>query len=486
MIASALFLVRTAAEVATKSRRTRLRFHRQLVRNIRDALRAAGSPCRVDERWSRYLVEAAHSSAGERIASVFGVGSVSPVDGRVPAELETIVRTGHALYADRVRGRTFAVRARRAGDYPFRSRDIMVQLGAALDQYGDVDLDQPDVTVSVEVRDGEAFLFSERIPGMGGLPLGVQGKAVALISGGFDSPVAAWLMLKRGIALEYVFCNLGGEAYERSVVTVAKVLADGWSHGDRPLFHVVDFERPLAELKRTVQPRYWQLVLKRAMYRAAERIAGEVGASAIVTGESMGQVSSQTLANLRAIDDVATLPVLRPLLGMDKTEIIGRAERIGTGPLSAHLREHCALHHGKPVTEAKPHAVRDEESRMDLAVLDDAVAQRKVLDLQALTPEDLVRPYLFTSAVPDHAIVVDCRDSYHYDAWHYPGAIRRDVGDLAAGFRQLDKVGTYVLYCSFGVQSAYLAEVMQRAGYDAYSFKGGVRSLQRYSSRPAA
>ena len=149
--------------------------------------------------------------------------------------------------------------------------------------------------------------------------------AVALLSGGFDSAVSSWLMLKRGVEIEYVFCNLAGESYERSVVQVAKVLADDWSYGTRPRLHAIDFGPVLDELRTHSQPKYWQLVLKRLMYRAAEAVAREVRSAAIVTGEALGQVSSQTLANLAAIDPATGLVVFRPLLGFDKSEIIAIA-----------------------------------------------------------------------------------------------------------------------------------------------------------------
>jgi thiamine biosynthesis protein ThiI len=476
-----LFLVRIASELATKARGTRRRFQQRLGRNLRDALASAGLDGRVEVKWSHLLVEAPAPDAAPHLASVFGVSSVSRIEARLPLDLDEIVRTGEALWAGRVAGGAFAVRARTTGACPFSSRDVKIRLGAALNRHATVDLDDPDVAVTVDVRDGEALLYSEKVPGVGGLPMGVEGRAVCLISGGFDSAVAAWLLLKRGVALDYVFCNLSGEAYERAVVCVAKVLADAWSCGDRPKMHVVDFGGPVAELKRTVQPKYWQVVLKRLMYRAAEQVAAEIGAHAIVTGESVGQVSSQTLANLRAIDGVATLPVLRPLVGLDKQEIIRRAERIGTAVLSQHIREYCAILPDRPVTHARPEAAADEESRIDLSALDRSVVDRKVIDVRALRAVDLVQPYIFATTVPDDAAVFDCRDEPLYREWHYPGAVRRDVDDLAAHFRQLDKARAYVLYCPFGVQSAYLAEVMQREGYEAYSFKGGTRALMAYA-----
>lgn len=476
-----LFMVRLAPEVTTKSRRTRRRFQRRLCQNLEDALATGGFGHRVENRWNRILVEASDPEAVDRAASVFGVSSLSPVEARVPSELDAIVRKGAELYAHRVKGRRYAVECRRQGEHPFSSRDVKVELGAALNPGATVDLDHPEVTVEVEVRDDIAYLFHERIPGHGGLPLGVQGTAVCLISGGFDSAAAAWLMLKRGIRLEYVFCNLAGAAYERSVAMVTRVLADEWSHGERPSLHVLDFEEAVAQLRDEVTPRYWQVVLKRMMYRAAERVAAEVDGDAIVTGESLGQVSSQTLGNLRAIDDAASLPVFRPLLGMDKNEIIELAETVGTAALSARIREYCAILPDRPVTHAKPRAARDEAGRVDPAVVDRAVDGRKVLDLRGMDPRDLVEPYIFTEEIEEGTRVLDCRAPHHYRLWHYPGAERRNPRELLGELSELDKEVRYVLYCDQGVQTAQIAELMQRVGLEAYSFRGGTPALRRWT-----
>ena len=478
-----LYLVRLAPEVTTKSRRTRRRFQDRLVANLDDALAGLGGAHAVRNRWDRIHVEADHAAAAERIALVFGVSSVSHVDARIPADLDRIVEVGHELYRELVASHpTFAVDARRAGRHPFRSRDVCVRLGAALNPYAAVDLSSPAVTVSVEVRDDEAFLFSGRQDGAGGLPLCTQGKAVCLISGGFDSAVAAWLVLRRGVSLDYVFCNLAGDAYERMVASITKVLAEDWSYGDRPRLHVVDFGPVLDELRARSEPRYWQVVLKRQMYRAAERIAAELAAEAIVTGEAIGQVSSQTLGNLRAIEAAATLPVFRPLLGFDKAWIIERAEAVGTAALSARVREYCAIGPDKPVTHSSPERVAAQERELDPAVLEKAVHKRRVLDLRALSPAALVEPYLFIDDVPEGAVVLDCRPAHQYRAWHYPGAELCAPHEVAARMKELSRDRTYIVYCEHGVQTAHLAELMQRVGFEAYSFRGGAPRLREWST----
>jgi thiamine biosynthesis protein ThiI len=318
-------------------------------------------------------------------------------------------------------------------------------------------------------------------------PAVTEGRVVAVqalggtggISGGFDSAVSSWLMLKRGISLDYLFCNLGGDAYERAVVQVTKALADDWSYGSQPKLYVVDFDEPLRELRAKTRENYWQLVLKRLMYRAASQIGQAIGAEAIITGEAVGQVSSQTLTNLRAIDSAASLPVFRPLLGFDKEEIIERARHIGTAALSEQVKEYCAIAPGHPVTAAREHRVIAEENKMDLSVIDRAVEAAKRLNVRQLSPTDLVAPYIFADDVMPGAVLIDCRTEQQFNAWHAPGALHREEWELARDYKRLDRDRKYLLYCAHGIQSAHLAEKMQRAGYEAYSFKGGVAALRK-------
>lgn len=478
--AEQLVLIRLASELTLKAPRTRSQFMRRLLSNMRDAFTSNGADAHIRAAWGRVYVRSKTPAAIPVLSRLFGLSSYSVVDAVVPADLETIVNRGTEVFADLVRGKRFAVRAHRTGTHNFRSKDIEVELGSRLfDLSAGVDLRRPEVTAFIEVREETAYLFSSRQPAGGGLPLGVEGKALALISGGFDSAVAAWLMLKRGVALDYVFCNLGGDAYERAVVQVTKVLADDWSYGTQPKLYVVDFDEPLRELRAKTRENYWQLILKRIMYRAASQIGHAIGADAIITGEAVGQVSSQTLANLRAIDSAATLPVFRPLLGFDKEEIIARARHIGTAALSEQVKEYCAIAPGHPLTAAREHRVIAEENKMDLAVIDRAVEGMKKLNVRQLSATDLVAPYIFTTELMPEAMVIDCRTPQQFDAWHVPGAEHRDEWELARDYKRLDRKRKYVLYCAHGIQSAHLAEKMQRSGYEAYSFKGGVAALRK-------
>jgi len=259
-----------------------------------------------------------------------------------------------------------------------------------------------------------------------------------------------------------------------------KIIADRWSYGSRPRLHAVDFEGISRELQRNTAPRYWQVLLKRSMLRTAEAISRECGSCAIITGEAVGQVSSQTLRNLATISQATAMPILRPLAGFNKDEIIQAANRIGTGPLSAVVAEYCALVPRRPATSAKLEAILEEESRIDPAILEAAIASREMLDLRAVDPADSGLGDLEKSEIPGGASVIDLRSKEKFRSWHYPGAVRLDFGQALEAYPSFARDRTYLLYCEFGLKSAHLAELMVREGLRAYHFRGGTRALRRH------
>lgn len=479
-----LYLLRLSGEISTKAPRTRARFSRRLARNIRAALGREGIEHRLEQEWSRLYVEAEDPRAAPVLQRVFGIHSLSPVVTRPWSELADVVAAGHELFVHEVAGRSFAVRARRCGDrrqVPLHSAAVERELGAALLPHArKVDLDHPEVTVRVELRPELAYFFTRRLPGPGGLPLGVEGRGLALVSGGFDSAVAAWMLLRRGLALDYLFLHLGGEKAEEEVLGVLRVLADRWSYGDRPRLHVVDFRPLVAELGEKVWPRYRQVVLKRLMLRAGEELARRRGFLALVTGEAIGQVSSQTPHNLAAIARPIGLPIFRPLVGFHKEEIVDRAREIGTYELSAKVPEHCALVPRHPATRASADTVDRAEAALDPAYLEQALAAARMFGLRKLQAVELRgEEELGVDEIPAGATILDLRSRAAYEAWHPPGALRLDFFDALQRLPSFDRDRTYVVCCELGLKSAHLAEALRRAGHRAfYLRKGAYERLQ--------
>ncbi|HEY0513667.1 MAG TPA: THUMP domain-containing protein [Thermoanaerobaculia bacterium] len=489
-MSDSLLILRLSGDFYTKARRTRMRFLRRLTANLEAALKLHGIPFRLEPTWSRlYLETPTPGVAAEVVARVFGVQSVSEVERRSWTALEDLVATGVEIFGEAVRGKSFAVRASRRGkrdQIGFDSAMVERALGRALLDAGAgrVNLSAPEVTAHVELEPGSAHLFFDKVRGHGGLPIGVEGRAIALVSGGFDSAVASWLLSKRGVQLDYVFCNLGGAAHRLGVLKVMKVFAERWSYGYSPRLHEVDLSPLVVELREEVKPQNWQIVLKRLILRAGAAVAHRGGRLALVTGDAIGQVSSQTLQNLAVISQASpAVPVLRPLLGFNKEEILDLARRIGVYELSAAVAEYCDLMPSKPNTRAALDDVLRDEARLDLDLLDRLVDSRHRYDLRRIDPEALSSPVPEVAEVPPGATVIDLRSAAAYRGWHYPGALHLDFPHALAAYRSFARDRAYVLVCEVGLKSAHLAEAMREAGFEAFQLRGGLKGLMALAGR---
>ncbi|MBC7258114.1 MAG: tRNA 4-thiouridine(8) synthase ThiI [Chloroflexi bacterium] len=342
-----LILVRYG-EIGLKGRNRNL-FVRRLRLNIKDCLKRNGLAGEVSVHGQRLYVETDDVDAAlPHLQRVFGIVSLSAVH-RAPLDVEAItteavsIARGVGLGPDR----TFRVEARRAfKGFPLTSPQINAHVGEAirLATGARVDLsDDADVTIGVEIRREEALIFAAACPGPGGLPLNSQGRVVALISGGIDSPVAAWLMMKRG-------CGVAPLHFTQSEVETAKALencqvldryAYGWRIKPLVLSHH-EIMLPIVERLHELRAERWTcLFCKHAMLRKAAQLADEIGANAIVTGENVGQVASQTLASLEMISMGIGKPILRPLIGYDKVDIMALARSIGTFGISTRESQPC-------------------------------------------------------------------------------------------------------------------------------------------------
>ncbi len=350
-------------EIGTKSRRSRTRIETQLIENIKKVVHA-----KIRREYGRVFVDSDSKADAQRIARVFGVVSTSLAE-KCSSDMNTLVRRGTEYARERINSKdSFAVRARRIGDQGYRSADIAKQLGSSIVEAtgARVDLDEPDITVFVEVRGSDAYLFDEVIEGAGGLPLGSQGLGVALVSGGIDSPVAAWMMMKRGMDLIALFMDPRPLVDERTINRARGAidkLAEWRGSGVKT--YIAPYGGVLIELLKSRDKSLGCVLCKRMMYSVAEAVAKMEGAKFLVTGESLGQVASQTADNLAAIDAATTLPVLRPLVGMDKEEIIALAKRIGTYDVSIQPANCCLGPPQHPATRASLARVQRAEGELD-------------------------------------------------------------------------------------------------------------------------
>ncbi len=475
-------LIRIGAEVTLKSARVRARFQRQLKKNIAAALH--GVEYQLSDEWSRFFLELEDKQALARLNHVAGIASYSLIDTSCAPEVEVIVAQARDFYRPRVANKSFAVRAKRRFAHKFSSAQVTSAVGAALLPYAArVDLSHPDITINVEIRAQRALFFTSTVTTQGGLPVGTGGRVVSLISGGFDSAVASFLMYNRGLSLDFVFCNLtAGRAHERSVLRVIEALCQNCGYGDMPRVFCVDFTAVLADLRQKVAPRYQQVLLKRLFYRSAALIAQQRQAQAIVTGEALGQVSSQTLSNLAAITPATALPILRPLLGYNKEQIIALAEKINTRAHSARVREYCQLNNARPATAMSGERAAAEEQRLDLQLLEAATLQARVVSVAHIATLTAASTYLQRADIPPAAVVIDCRPKQVYEHWHYPAAQHRDFNQLLTTCHELPAAPTYVVYCEAGLLSTAIAERMQERGYDAYSLTGGDKQARQLAA----
>jgi len=371
-VAGKLILAALSGEVVLKSPRTRPRFETRLLQNIARALARWGAACNAGISEARILVycreEAELEKAMDALLHVFGVHAAAIAYKVEFSTLEDLASAVEEVAASWVRGKTFAVRARRSGREPFTSLDVARIVGAKLKPYSaGVNLSNPQVEVHVEVRGSIAYIHKGMVRGAGGLPIGVEGRALVLFSGGLDSPVAAWFAAKRGIEVDFLHFILASPQSARDAERVARKLASLWLHAYTPKLILSDFRPVTAVIASNVRKGYEQVVLRVAMYYAADIIASKIGGyDALVTGESIGQVSSQTLKNIAAIESTykPRLPLLRPLAGMDKEEIVGKCRGIGVYDEASKTKEYCRLARGPAVTRADPRVVEEEFSKI--------------------------------------------------------------------------------------------------------------------------
>ncbi|MGD8192244.1 tRNA uracil 4-sulfurtransferase ThiI [Brevibacillus ginsengisoli] len=373
-------------ELALKGK-NRDQFEETLTRSVKSVLRSFYK-IKVRRTYGRMYVELHGENAHEvidRLQKVFGITSMSPTK-RIEGDPDLINATALEMVKSLpTQPRTFRVESRRADKrYPMKSMEVSRMVGGHILRNVEgikVDLHNPEVVVNVEIRSEGTFLSCQTFEGVGGLPVGVSGKVLLLLSGGIDSPVAGWMMMKRGATLEAIHFHSYPFTSERALDKVRDLAHKLTKFGGTINLHVVPFTEIQTQIRQHCPEDYTITIMRRFMMRIAESVAKKAGALALSTGESLGQVASQTLESMNTINSVVQIPILRPLIGMDKTEITQISRKIDTFELSILPFEDCCtiFTPKNPVTRPKPHLAEKFEQALDVeALVQDAVERTEV------------------------------------------------------------------------------------------------------------
>lgn len=474
------FIVKLQAEITIKSRPVRKRFTKILESSVKNVLRRVDEQVTTRMNWDNIEVNTANNTPENRLKLIEtlkcipGIPMFLEVQQTNFTDVHDIYEKTAAVHAKNIEDKSFCVRAKRTGSHDFNSLKIEQYVGGGLNQLVDsakVKLKNPDVTIHLEIKNENLFIVTERHKGMGGFPIATQEDVLSLMSGGFDSGVASYQMIKKGARTHYCFFNLGGAAHEVGVKQVSHFLWDKYGASHRVKFFAVDFEPVVAEILENIENGQMGVVLKRMMMRAGAKIAEKMGIQALITGEALGQVSSQTLTNLNVIDRVTETLILRPLAAYDKQDIIDIARKIGTEDFAKTIPEYCGVISKKPTVKAIISKVEAEEANFDFSILDKVVEETRVFDIRDIGNESEAEIHAVDTLdnIPENSVVLDIRSPNEEDenpleiegveVQHLP------FYKLATQFGDLDKSKDYLLYCDQGVMSKLQALYLAGAGF---------------------
>ena len=430
-----MYLIRFG-EIGIKSPPVRKRALQQLVQNIKHVLDAHGKQARVWHTRNRVYVDGTEQNLDQELKHIFGIVSFSKVTKIPFTTLQELVTKITPYYTNQVKGKTYGVRVKRTGKHDFTSKEAEKAIATPLYSIAKgVDLTNPDTWVKLEIRDQTAYLIHNTQKGPGGLPTGFEGKALALYSGGIDSPVASWLMLKRGVKLDFIYFDLGDPAL---IYTSFKKFAQQWCQY-QPKFYVVKLKNTLVKLYQ-IESKYRQILLKTIMYK----IASTLNYPALITGESLAQASTQTLTNLAVITTYTDKLVLRPLIGYDKEDTINLAKTIGTYEESIKIPEFCNLATGKVITHAKPHIIKklmEQFGKLNYSI----------------------EKYDLNTPVPQATSSTLAKNQVHIDL------DEQGIEDILENIEAFDKHKAYLITCKTGLKAKILAELLKEQGIQATS-----------------
>lgn len=480
------FVVRLHAEITIKSRAVQKRHGKILTNNLRKILARDDASIDIKPMWDRIEVNATAKAAAseqsvrqavrERLINTPGISWFAEVIERPLSDFDDLAHWVGQHWLQRIENSTFCVRVKRQGQHDFNSLQLERHIGGYLlahSKHSAVKLTQPQQTINLQIINQVVQLVGRREQGLGGYPLPTQETVLSLISGGFDSSVASYEFIRRGARTHFCFFNLGGDPHEAAVRQICYYLWQRFSASHPLKFISINFAPVVEDILTHCDNGLMGVVLKRQMLRAASRAAAYLKAQALVTGDAMGQVSSQTLSNLKIIDSATDALVLRPLITQDKQSIVDVARQIGVEPLARSIPEYCGVISDKPTVIAQRLALQAEEDKLDQELLRQVVNDAQVLSMQDIATE-AERKTQFDVSTSDKSeqVIIDIRSPEAADnapLQHSSMVLKIPFFKLQSEFAKLDAKRHYLLYCDQGVMSKMQVLLLQEAGYSNVS-----------------
>lgn len=472
------FIIRPFSEIMVKSKGVRKRYLWFLQHNLQVQFREISSQIKVSVHYDKLEINIRDADTIEKLQPEIAiiekillrtpwVESFLEVETHDVCDMDLMAKKAEDVYIDRIKDKTFCVRVKRTGKHEFTSleleRHIWSHLLITLDNkygiHGKVDVKKPQVTVYMEIKDENLYVVKKTWYWIGWFPIWAQDKVVSLLSGWFDSGVAAFSMMKRGCKVDYLFFNLWGTAHELWVKQVAYYLNKNFSAGYKASIVSVPFENVVKHLVTKTHHKYRGIILKRCMLKVADFLAQKYNYCALVKWDSLGQVSSQTLKNIHVVDKASDTVVLRPLISFNKQEIVDISKQIWTHDFACNMPEYCGVISDRPSVWASVSEVLEEEENFDFSLLDEAIENRSTNRVDDILQhvQDESDEIEYKNFPTDNDVIIDIRDpdSIKKSKLKVDGREVLEIPfyDINNEFSKLDQSKKYLLSCEKWVLS---------------------------------
>ena len=483
------YIIKPFSEIMIKSKPVRKRYLSRLQSNIVNKIKPINNNIKTNLFWDKLELNIAdefkdqitpedNKSIQKVLSRMPWVEAFMKVNSFELKDFQDTFEKVSQSYLDKIRDKSFVVRVKRSWEHDFTSIELERYIGGGLlkrlDEQGvkgRVDVRNAQVTVSLEIKNNDLYIVNQRLEGIGGYPTGTQDAIISLLSGWFDSWVSTFSMMKRGCKVDFLFFNLWGSAHELGVKQVAYYLNNNFSSGYNANIITVPFEDVVKDLVTNVHHKYRAIILKRCMLKVADLISQERKYYAIVKGDSLGQVSSQTLKNMFAIDKASDTLVLRPLISFNKQEIINISQKIGTYDFAVNMPEYCGVISDKPATGASLQDVLEAEETFNSDLLTHAFENKKVEKTSdVIDHANAQSEEIETTNFPSSGeVIIDLRekDGIKKSPLNIESneIINIPFYDINNRFKDLDQQKQYLLYCEKWVLSKLHGLYLKEKGF---------------------